>query len=76
MITCHKEMSCHGHVTFATPTVRPDPGGVFDDSKLTGFGCFSPSNNVSDWIASRLSEGPTGIGAWGVDYSALVSSPR
>jgi hypothetical protein len=20
MITCHKEMSCHGHVTFATPT--------------------------------------------------------
>jgi hypothetical protein len=26
MITCHKEMSCHGHVTFATPTlahIRP-----------------------------------------------------
>jgi hypothetical protein len=21
MITCHKEMSCHGHVTFATPTL-------------------------------------------------------
>jgi hypothetical protein len=20
MITCHKEMSCHGHVTFAIPT--------------------------------------------------------
>jgi hypothetical protein len=21
MITCHNEMSCHGHVTFATPTI-------------------------------------------------------
>jgi hypothetical protein len=21
MITCHKEMRCHGHVTFATPTI-------------------------------------------------------
>jgi hypothetical protein len=56
--------------------VRPDPGGASDDSKLTGLGCFSPSDKVSDWIADRLAEGPTGIGAWGVDYSASMSSPR
>jgi hypothetical protein len=37
MITCHKEMSCHGHVTFATPTVRPDLDETPDDRKLTGF---------------------------------------
>jgi hypothetical protein len=43
----------------------PDPGGVFDDSKLTSFGCFSPSDKASDWIANRLAKGPTGIGAWG-----------
>jgi hypothetical protein len=55
--------------------VRPNPGGASDDIKLTGFGCFSPSDKASDWIADRLAEGPTGIGAWGVDYSAVVSSP-
>jgi hypothetical protein len=42
--------------------VRPDPGGTSDDSKLTGFECFSPSDNVSDWIAGWLADGPTGIG--------------
>jgi hypothetical protein len=56
--------------------LRPDPGGATDDSKMTGFGCFGPSVKVSDWIADRLTKGPTGIGAWGPDYSALVSSPR
>jgi hypothetical protein len=56
--------------------VRPDSGGASDDSKMTGFGCSGPSDKVSDRIADRLAEGPTGIGAWGVDYSALVSSPR
>jgi hypothetical protein len=56
--------------------MRLDPGGAFDDSKLTGFGCFNPSDKVSDWIADRLAQGPTGIGAWGVDYSAVVSAPR
>jgi hypothetical protein len=56
--------------------VRPNHGGTPDDSKLTGFGCFSPSDKASDWIADRLADGPTGIGAWGVDYSALVSPPR
>jgi hypothetical protein len=50
-----------------------DPsGGESDDSKLTGFICFGPSDKVSDWIADRLAEGPTGLVAWGVDYSALV----
>jgi hypothetical protein len=34
--------------------VRPDPGGVFDDSKLTAFGYVSPSDKLSDWIADRL----------------------
>jgi hypothetical protein len=56
--------------------VRPDPGEAFDDSKLTDFGCFSSSDEVSDWIADRLAEGPTGIGAWGIYDSAFVSSPR
>jgi hypothetical protein len=54
--------------------VRPDPGEAFDDSKLTGFGWFSPSDKVSDWIADRLAEGPTGIGACGVDYSACSAA--
>jgi hypothetical protein len=56
--------------------VKPDSGGATDDSKLTGFGCTSSSDKVSDWIADFLAEGPTGIGAWGVDYSALVPSQR
>jgi hypothetical protein len=43
----------------------PDPGGASDDRKLNGFGCSSPSDKVSDWIADRLAEGPTGIVAWG-----------
>jgi hypothetical protein len=45
--------------------VRLDPDETPDDRKLTGFGCFGPSDKVSDWIADRLAEGPTGIGAWG-----------
>jgi hypothetical protein len=56
--------------------VRPDPGGASDNSKQTGFGSFSPSDKVSDWISDRLVEGPTDIAAWGVDYFAVVSSPR
>jgi hypothetical protein len=48
--------------------MKPEPGGASDDCKLTGFGCFSPSYKVSDWIADRLAEGTTGIAAWGVDY--------
>jgi hypothetical protein len=56
--------------------VKPDPSGACNDCKLTGFGGFSPSDKASDWIANRLADGPTGIGAWGVDYSALVSLPR
>jgi hypothetical protein len=56
--------------------VRPDPGGAINNRILTGLGCFSPSDKVPDWIADRLAEGLTGIGPWGVDYLALVSSPR
>jgi hypothetical protein len=56
--------------------MKLDPGGAFDDSKLTAFGCFSPSDKTSDWIADRLGEGPTGIVAWGVDYSTVESSLR
>jgi hypothetical protein len=56
--------------------MRLDPDEAFDDSKLTGLGCFSPSDKAYDWIADRLAEGPTGIAKWGVDYSAVVSSPR
>jgi hypothetical protein len=43
-----------------------DPGGASDDSILTGYGCFGPSDKISDWIASRLAEGPTGIAVWGL----------
>jgi hypothetical protein len=56
--------------------VKPDPGAASDDIKLPGFGCFGQSDKASDWIADRLAEIPIGIGARGVDYSALVSSPR
>jgi hypothetical protein len=56
--------------------VRPDPDGAPDDSELTDFGCFSPSDKASDWIADQLAEGPTGRVAWGVDNSASVSTPR
>jgi hypothetical protein len=57
--------------------MRLDLSGASDDRKLTVFfGCFGPSDKVSDWIASRLAEDPTGIVACWVDYSALVSSPR
>jgi hypothetical protein len=45
--------------------MRHDPGEASDDCKLTGIGCFGSSDKVSDWIASRLAEGPTGIVAWG-----------
>jgi hypothetical protein len=41
--------------------VRPDLGIASDDRKLTSFGCFGPSDKVSDGIAERLAEGPTGI---------------
>jgi hypothetical protein len=51
--------------------MRIDPGGASDDRKLTGFGCFGPSDKVSYWITDRLAEGPTGIATWGVDYSAF-----
>jgi hypothetical protein len=53
-----------------------DPGGASDGRKLTDFGCFGPSDKVSDWTADRLAEGPTDTFACGVEYSALVSSPR
>jgi hypothetical protein len=46
-------------------------GGASDDSKLTGFGCFGPSDKVSDWIADQVAEGPTGIDPWEVDYLPL-----
>jgi hypothetical protein len=47
--------------------VRPGPGGSSDDGKMASFGCFGPSDKVSDWTADRLTEGPIGIGASGVD---------
>jgi hypothetical protein len=53
-----------------------DPDGAADDRKLTGFGCFGPSGKVSDCITDRLAEGLTDIVAFGIDYFALVSSPR
>jgi hypothetical protein len=56
--------------------MKLDPGGASDNHKLTGFGCFGPSDKVSDRIVDRLADGPTCIAAWGVDYAALVSSPR
>jgi hypothetical protein len=56
--------------------VRPDPGGASDDNKLIGFGCFGPSGKISDWMADLLAEGLTGLVAWEVNYSALVSTPR
>jgi hypothetical protein len=55
--------------------VEPGPGGASDDSKLTAFGYFGQSDKESDWIADRLAGSPTGIAGWGVDDSALVSSP-
>jgi hypothetical protein len=45
--------------------VRPDHSGAPDDSKQTAFERFSPSGKVSDWIADRLADGPTGLVAWG-----------
>jgi hypothetical protein len=56
--------------------MQPDPGGASDDSKLTGFGYFSPSDKVSDWITSRLAEGPYRHCRMGFDNSALVLSLR
>jgi hypothetical protein len=47
--------------------MRLDPGGAFDDCKLTGFGCFSPSDKAFDSMTDRLAKGPTGIAAWQVD---------
>jgi hypothetical protein len=37
---------------------------------------FGPSHKVFDWMADRLAEGPTGLVAWRVGYSASVSTPR
>jgi hypothetical protein len=45
--------------------MRLDPGGPFNDRKLTGLGCFGPGDKGSVWIADRLAEGPTGIAACG-----------
>jgi hypothetical protein len=56
--------------------VRPDPGGTPDDSLRTDFGCFGPSDKVSDWIPDRLTEGPTGLVSSGVDCSVSVPSQR
>jgi hypothetical protein len=58
------------------PTVRPDHGGTPDDRKLTGLDDFGPSDQVFDWMADRLADGPTRLVVWGVYYSASVSSPR
>jgi hypothetical protein len=55
--------------------VRRDPSGVSDDRRLIGFGCFGPIDKASDWIVSRLAEGPSGIVAWGRLFR-LVTSPR
>jgi hypothetical protein len=41
--------------------MRLDPSGSSDGRKLTGFGCFGPSDKRTDWIINRLAEGPTGI---------------
>jgi hypothetical protein len=32
---------------------------------MTGFGCFSPSGKVPNWMADRLAECRTGRVAWG-----------
>jgi hypothetical protein len=56
--------------------VRTDPIGTSDDSKLTGFGRFGPSDKVFDWMPDRLAEGPTCLVALRVDYPASVLSPR
>jgi hypothetical protein len=45
-----------------------DSGGASEDRKLTGFGCFGQSDNVFDWIASRLAKVPTGIAKWGSTF--------
>jgi hypothetical protein len=45
--------------------VRLDPGEESNDRKLASFGYFGPRDKVSDWIADRLAEDPTGIVAWG-----------
>jgi hypothetical protein len=37
---------------------------------------FGPSDKVLNWMADRLADGRTGLFAWGVDYSASVSTPR
>jgi hypothetical protein len=40
-----------------------DPSGASDDRKLTGLGCFGPSDQVFDLMAGRLADGPTGLAA-------------
>jgi hypothetical protein len=37
---------------------------------------FGPSDQVFDWMADRLADGPTGLVAWRVDDSVSVSTPR
>jgi hypothetical protein len=55
--------------------MRLDPGGASDDRKLTGFGCFGPSDKVSDWIDSRLAEGFTRIVPWGSTITPWCRHP-
>jgi hypothetical protein len=55
--------------------VRPDLDETPDDRKLTGLDDFGSSEQVIDLTADRLANGPTGLAAWGVDYSASVSTP-
>jgi hypothetical protein len=61
--------------------VRLDPSGASDDRKLTGFGCFGPSDKVSDRQAAgggpyRQCRMGVDYSGMGVDYSGTVSSPR
>jgi hypothetical protein len=45
--------------------MRPDPGGAFDDRKLTGFGCFSLSDKVSNWIVLCAAKDETSVDIMG-----------
>jgi hypothetical protein len=57
--------------------VRPDPDETPDDRKTDWFlDDFGLSDQVFDLIADRPADGPTGLVARGIDYSASVSTPR
>jgi hypothetical protein len=45
--------------------VRLDPDGTPDSSKLTGLDILVPIDQVFDWMADRLADGPTGLVARG-----------